>query len=432
MLLSEALAVDCHFVSVESVADAETIRQNCQVITGGLNIGPLTDNTTTQHINLDGVEVIEGRLDCATDDWDTHAYHTLSISTLKNVRSIDCGTTKTRLQSLSLPNLTTVEENLYIGSRAKQLTYVDLTSLDTVGGHFIFGPPNILTFRHVGLRNLTTMSLSSMKIDSLESLTGSSINMSKVEIWGPFPNIDSVPIGFESVRIVDIRGDTAVTLGSRSSKKVAIQNLHLGYGISDLKRNDRLDSLEVDYLELKNGTSIEHLELDFDNLRSLHIGQYEMNEPLKTITLPPKAVNWTGGLELYINSSPDLDLTSLYADDHTGRPIQTWYWPTNIRSIDIRHVPVGNAFFDPFVSQQMAPWDSIPAPSTLKSFTIFAPADFTNFSCKPFEKLKDMRRLPTSGWYACEHFIKISSGAIHKLSMLSLVSAVFGATMLIL
>ena len=65
---------------------------------------------------------------------------------------------------------------------------------------------------------------------------------------------------------------------------------------------------------------------------------------MKSITLPPKAVDWTGGFDLDIVGAPDLNLTSIYGVNDKGNRVQTWYWPKNVSRIRISDVTVGNAF----------------------------------------------------------------------------------------
>ncbi|KAJ5711753.1 hypothetical protein N7488_005909 [Penicillium malachiteum] len=56
---SRVLAANCTSVTITSVADADTLRQNCPTVSGTITIGPFNE-TTVQDINLDGVKVIQG------------------------------------------------------------------------------------------------------------------------------------------------------------------------------------------------------------------------------------------------------------------------------------------------------------------------------------------------------------------------------------
>jgi hypothetical protein len=104
---------------------------------------------------------------------------------------------------------------------------------------------------------------------------------------------------------------------------MSIDELVLTGGVTDIKRSSQIDSLNVDSLKLKSDVSIIHLELLFDNLRSLQIYQRYETHPMKDITLPPKAMNWTGGFEIEIYYATALNLTSIYGSDDQGNQIQT-------------------------------------------------------------------------------------------------------------
>lgn len=327
------------------MADADTLRQNCRVITGDVDIGPFTDNGTV-NINLDGVEVIEGILKesySMEDNYVTQPYYTLSSSSLKKVNGLEFGRYSTKLVNLTLPSLASVDVSLDIGIVAYNLTYLDITSLDSA--HIIsIGPPNLTTLHHTGLRNVTTLYIYPMLIDSLDSLTDNPLNLSQAYIQGLFPNVNNIVIGFTSAHYIRIYDNSPLTLGGSSTMEMTIKGIFIG-GVTDLKRNAQLKTLKVDSIELGVGTPIAHLGLPFDNLRSLKIwAGYKWTRPLESITLPPKAVNWTGGFEFHISSAAYLNLTSIYGADDQGNRIQTWYWPKNVSSISLSGVKIGNEF----------------------------------------------------------------------------------------
>lgn len=347
-LFLEVLAVNCTSFVIYSPAGADLLRKHCPIITGHVAIGPLNDNSTTQHISLDGVEVIEGSFgNYYVDKWDTlddQPYFTLSSSTLRTVRGeIDFGTSPTKLQNLTLPNLKTVNTSFQVGSFARDITYLDITSLESVD-YFSLAAPNITTFRHRSLRNATDVEVYTTQIDSLDIVSDSRLNLNSVRFSGPFPNIKNIPVGFTSAEKLVIRANASVTLGGPSTTNMTIGSLTLGGGISDLKRNTNLGSLRVDSLDLSSSISIPHLEIPFDNLRTLKLAQLFETHPVKDITLPPQAVNWTGGFELDISNAPELNLTSMYRTDNQNNRVQTWYWPTNVSSIQISDANLGNAF----------------------------------------------------------------------------------------
>ncbi|CAG8885687.1 unnamed protein product [Penicillium egyptiacum] len=376
-------------------------------------------------------------------------YYTLSSSSLEAVDAVEIGFYNTKVVNLTLPSLTSVRTSIDIGRRAYDLTYLDISSLNFA--HTItLSPPNLTSLRHTRLRNVTMMNIDAMQIDSLDSLTDNQLNMREVLIQGPFPNVNEIAIGFTSAGYLHINDNSSLTLGGSSKTEMAIEKLNV-HGITDLKRSAQLKTLKVDTLELSSSISITHLEIPFDNLRSLSIQQQWETHPLKSITLPPKAVYWTGGFELYALAAPDLNLTSVYGANQKGNGIQTWYWPKNVSSISISDVTVGNAFLyvslprslrvvmktypknsDPFITQQKGSLDGQFPPSVLNEFGV-SPSANSSFNCTPFVELQSMGRLP-GAQFMCDDSKPTSSGAIpvHLPIPLSHVSAVFGICIWIL
>ncbi|KAJ6094833.1 hypothetical protein N7467_002346 [Penicillium canescens] len=432
---SGVLAVNCTSFIIYSPAGADWLRKHCPIITGHVAIGPLNDNSTTQHISLDGVEVIEGSFgNYYVDRWNTlddQPYFTLSSSTLTEVRGeVEFGTSPTKLQNLTLPNLKTVNTSFQVGLYARDITYLDITSLESVD-YFSLAAPNITTFRHRSLRNATDVTVHTTQIDSLDIVSDSRLNLNSVDLAGPFPNIKNIPVGFTSAEKLFIRADASVTLGGPSTTNMTIGSLSLSGGVSDLKRSTKLESLRVDSLDLSSSISIPHLEIPFDNLRALTLKQLYEAHPVKDITLPPQAVNWTGGFELDISNSPELNLTSMYRTDDQNNRVQTWYWPTNISSIRISNTNLGNAFFDTFVAQQNASLGSTHPPSVLETFHVYPSRNTTGFNCASLNELSKMGRLPSPPFsFGCLNSTKTSDSTfIRTASPLHLAGVVFGATM---
>ncbi|CAI7578265.1 unnamed protein product [Penicillium palitans] len=362
------------------------------------------------------------------DNYVTQPYYTLSSSSLKRVNGLEFGRYSTKLVNLTLPSLASVDVSVDIGIIAYNLTYLDITSLDSA--HIItIGPPNLTTLHHTGLRNVTTLYIYPMLFDSLDSLTDNPLNLSQAYIQGLFPNVNNIVIGFTSADYIRIYDNSPLTLGGSSTMEMTIKGIFIG-GVTDLKRNAQLKTLKVDSIELGVGTPIAHLGLPFDNLRSLKIwAGYKWTRPLESITLPPKAVNWTGGFEFHISSAAYLNLTSIYGADDQGNRIQTWYWPKNVSSISLSGVKIGNEFFDPFVAQQMGPLNSQFPPSVLSYFEVRPPPNYTGFNCTPFVELQSMGRLSSrESTFSCHSSKPPASGAIpaHPPITLGLLSAVVG------
>ncbi|KAJ5419921.1 uncharacterized protein N7487_003471 [Penicillium crustosum] len=361
-------------------------------------------------------------------DLPTQPYYTLSSSSLQKVNGLEFGRYNTKAVNLTLPSLASVDISVDIGVLAYNLTYLDITSLDSAHSITI-GPPNLTTLHHTGLRNVTTLYIHPMLIDSLDTLTDNPLNLSQTYIRGLFPNVNNIAIGFTSADYIHIYDNSALTLGGSSTMEMTIKEIFIG-GVTDLKRNAQLKTLKIDSIELSGGTPIDHLGIPFDNLRSLKIWRgFEGTRALKSITLPPKAMNWTGGFELDISGAPNLNWTSIYGADDQGNRIQTWYWPKNVSSIYLSGVMIGNAFFDPFVAQQMGPLNSQFPPSVLTYFGVSPSLNSTSFNCTPFVELQSMGRLPNRELtFSCRDSKPPASGAIpgHPAIPFGLVSAVVG------
>ncbi|KAJ6003147.1 hypothetical protein N7451_005694 [Penicillium sp. IBT 35674x] len=405
LVSSGVLAIDCGSVSITSAADAEILRQSCPTVTGSITIGPFTQ-PATQHINLDGVAVIQGDLQSYENDinYETVASSpfTVSSTTLREVHgAVDFARGATQLWNLSLPNLTAVTGSFSVSSAP--ISYLDITSLE-FASNIAIQAQNLTTLRHTKLTNITSLNIQSVQVNSIDSFLNNAIDVENVYVAGPLPNIDKITIGFPSVISLTISASVNVTLGAASTTKMDLIHLNLGGGLTGVNRNPVLQSLTGYSLRLSD-TALTRLDLPFDNLGFLWLGYDTEDSTLEQIRLPPVAVNWTSsnGFWLITESSPSLNLSSQYGTDDAGNRIQTWYWPTNMTSIEIDNTIVGNDFFETFVSQQMKPLTSTPPPAILEYFTV-TPTANSNFNCTPFNTLRGMGRLPSSAtYYTCNN-----------------------------
>jgi hypothetical protein len=444
-----AAAGDCPTTWIKSAAGLDDLRQRCRVIHGHLLVGPFADNSTDQHINLDGIEEIEGTLGEHPSDQrniTAQPYYTLSSSSLEKVGGIDFGSSWSRLVNLTLPKLTSVGGRFEVGSNALDLTYLDITGLDSAY-QFYLAAPNITTLRHTRLQNVTFMDINSMKIASLNSLSDNQLNLTRASIKGPFPNVKSIVIGFKSADSLSVNAQANVTLGGSATREMTIGKFDLA-GITDLKRSEQVQTLKVDSVTIGSDIRIDQLEIPFDDLRYLGVEQIWQTHPLKGMTLPPAAVNWTGGFELMIYNSPSLNLTSVYGTDKQGNTIKTWYWPRNISSIQIGDVTVSNGFLyvspnlqpcdptkayqmnsDDFVAQQNGSLGKGFAPSVLEGFTVAPSRNSTDFTCVPFLELQKIGCLPngTNHNFFCANSTRTSGASpLHASSPIGLLGAVIG------
>ncbi|KAJ5951518.1 uncharacterized protein N7479_009931 [Penicillium vulpinum] len=424
-MLLDAYAANCSTTWITSQAEADTLRQNCPIVWGHVGIGPFEGNDTV-HINLDGIQHIVGTLGESPlfmERYSTQPEYTLSASSLQRVDAVEFGLVSTKIVNLTLPRLVYANDYVNIGRRALDLTYLDITNLHSARS-ITLGAPDLRTLHHTRLRNVTTLWIYPMQIESLDSLSDNELDMEDVYIYGPFPNINNIPIGFSSVQYFVISANSSLTLGGSSTKNMTINQLYLK-SVTGLKRSTKLETLEADHLEISNSFLIPHLEIPFDNLSDLTIWDDD-RKILKSITLPPQSCQ--------LDSGPDLNLTSIYGADDQGKRIQTWYWPKNVSGIHIAGATVGNAFFEPFVAQQMSPSNDLP-PSNLQYFRVFSSPNSTSFNCTIFRELEDIGRLPSDkSNFECDDYHPSSStssdtsGAIPIQApiTLSLVSAMLG------
>ncbi|KAJ5538338.1 hypothetical protein N7494_007817 [Penicillium frequentans] len=345
-------AASCSSVTITSVADADTLRGNCQTVNGTVTIGPFAESKTTLYINLDGIEVIEGSLQVYENNFKNKSVSSgpfvLSSSTLGEVQgSVDFGRGPNTLWNLTLPNLTTVHNKFIIDD--SPITYLDITALESVSS-FTLATKNLTTLQHTKFTNLTNLSIASNRIGSLDSFFNNPIDISDSQAVGPFPNVDDITVGFTS-GYVGIYAAVNLTLGGPTTTKMNLSDLYLGHNITALNRSPELELLTATGLVLE-GTTMTRLDVEFDDLRILDVGSSSYNA-LEEIRLPPRAVNWTGGFKFVSEFSPNLNLSSQYGTDDDGNRVQTWYWPTNVSVVVIRDTIVDNAFLYVFAFLQM-------------------------------------------------------------------------------
>ncbi|KAJ5703883.1 hypothetical protein N7493_011021 [Penicillium malachiteum] len=402
------LAANCTSVKITSASNAETLRQNCPTVSGTVTIGPFYESGN-HDINLDGVKVIQGDFQTAENGFSPGAMpsvpFTISSSTLELVEG-DITFYHNSLHNVSLPNLTTVHKDFYVGETP--VTYLD----------------NLTTLHHTNLTNASVVEVYPMLLDSVHSVLKNAINISQCTVKGPFPNMDTITVGFTNVsQELYISAALNVTLGGSSTTKMDLEQFELVGNSTGLMRSSTLDSLTVNRFKVINSL-MNRLYVDFDDLEYLRVWS---NYGLEEIQLPPKAVDWTGGLNLDIMANEKVNLTSQYAIDDAGNQIQTWYWPTNVSSIEISDSLLGNALFDTFLAQEMQPLNRTPTPSILDGFTI-SPNNNSVFNCTPFDTLRQMGRL--TGDYQCVNYSSSAGSAILVPSLTTVITVVFGLAIL--
>ncbi|KAJ5614488.1 hypothetical protein N7528_008142 [Penicillium herquei] len=421
---SRVLAANCTSVTITSVADADTLRQNCPTVSGTVTIGPFNE-TTVQDINLDGVKVIQGDFKTAENGRGASDIPSgpfaISSSTLQLVEG-NIYFFQDSLHNLSLPNLTAVHEDFYVWE--SPVTYLDITSLESAGW-FSINAENLTTLHHTKLTNVTDIEVYPVLLDSVDSVLNNAIDIASCTVQGPFPNMDTITIGFTNVfEKLSIDADLNVTLGGSSTAEMNLKRFKLAGNSTGLTRSSTLESLTVNQFQVTN-TFMNRLYVDFDDLEYLGVLGGDDFNYLEEIQLPPKAVDWTGGFKLILQVNGKVNLTSQYTIDDAGNQIQTWYWPTNISSIEIDDALVGNAFFDTFLTQEMQPLNSTPAPSILDKIILWQNTSSV-LNCTPFETLQKMGRVND---LTCHDSFPSDGSAILVPSLTAVISVVFGLTL---
>ncbi|PGH27456.1 hypothetical protein AJ80_00935 [Polytolypa hystricis UAMH7299] len=228
----------CGPTVILSTADADKVRRDCTTINGNLLI-----NQTTEEINLDGLQTVNGSLSvwgCARDDTECPEQpepFTISSSTLSAVHGYLGVDRVAGLSNLTLPNLEVVD-GVFDLSRPLDSTYVDITNLHTVAGFFIFATPDLKTLRHNGLREITynagwgrrSIYVTQADVDSLDSLFKSPVIGNIYQAgFDLVPNVQELNFGLESVRQVTFtgNGNLTVTLGGPETTTMELGSLGL-------------------------------------------------------------------------------------------------------------------------------------------------------------------------------------------------------------
>ncbi|KAJ5769571.1 hypothetical protein N7520_004130 [Penicillium odoratum] len=340
-----ALAGDCGSVNITSVSSADALRKNCQIVDGDVVIGPFSENSEIYNINLDGVEIIKGSLR-SYDDYGLVSWpFAVSSTTLKEVqRSVGFPyLTSINLTSLSLPSLTTVGNTFDLVGSITSLNIKSLESVPTI----TLGTPYLRSIQHAKLTNVSSLWIEGNYLDSLDSFFNNAIDINSSVASGPFPNIDTITVGFTSGD-VSITSKSGVILGGPTTMAMAFGYVYLAGGAMFLNRSSTLKSLTAKSFDL-GGTSNTLLDIPFDDLTNLYINLDNEDDVLvEEIRLPPIAVNWTD-FNLYIFEVPSLNLSSQYSINDNGFVFQTWYWPESVSSIYIRGAIVANPFLCVFL-----------------------------------------------------------------------------------
>jgi hypothetical protein len=309
-----------------------------------LTIGPFVQNTSTVHINLDGIKTVKGNIN---HDLGSHDFtyqetpFTVSSSTLTKVGgTVLFGDDVCNMLNFSMPSLTTVSGDFTMSFWCSNLTYLDITSLEFVQNLQIAGK-SLTTLHNTKLSNATGLWIYDNLLDSVDSIFNNPLNITTGAEIDTLPNVKNVTIGFHSANSLYI-SDLSVILGGSSSTEMSLGNVTF-YKLTGLQRNSNLKVLTADSVDTVPTSSMSQMDIPFDDLRQLSVREGTYSD-LVTLRLPAKAANWTGGFALSVYMSPGLNLSSMYGLDDQGNQIQTWYWPTNVSSIDIYEAIVANEF----------------------------------------------------------------------------------------
>jgi hypothetical protein len=243
--------------------------------------------------------------------------------------------------NFTVPNLITVSDLFWIGTRCSDLTYLDITSLEYADYIHLEGK-SLTTLRHTKLSNVTGLWIGDTLIDSVDSLFNNPLNITGKAILGTLPNVRSVTVGFRSAYSLEVFSNTTVILGGSSTTEMSLESIWFSW-LTGLERSPKLESLTAKVVTIMPTGTMSQIYLPFDDLRMLSVSEAAYSNVV-TLRLPAKAVNWTGGFMLDVVFSPGLNLSSMYGVDEQGNNIQTWYWPTNVSYIRLSEAIVANPF----------------------------------------------------------------------------------------
>lgn len=218
----------CFTASITSESDAETLRQSCSVITGDLTIGSYSQNVSSVHINLDGIETINGSINHDAGAGDDFNYletpFTVSSSTLTKIGgSVTFGDDVCNLFNFTVPNLTTVTGTFSVGFWCSNLTYLDITSLEYVDSLEIAGK-SLITLRHTKLSNATDVWVYDNLLDSIDSIFNNPLNITTGADIETLPNVKNVTVGFLSANTLSVWSTRTVILGGSSATEMSLGN----------------------------------------------------------------------------------------------------------------------------------------------------------------------------------------------------------------
>jgi hypothetical protein len=331
------LAVDCSYALITNAADAEAVRQNCPTIYGNLTFN------TTENINLEGVQIVNGNISNIEDGCDlsfncpaTTPNFTISMPTLTavygNLRLIGYH----GLTNLSLPNL--AQTGQFLIWDMYQLVTLDITKLNTVSSFIIQVAPLLETMHHEGLTNFTgntsdeyvTIYMVDTLLDSVDSIFANPFNLSGSALSVGFEemsNLKTVTFGIASADKIFLGGGNAtITLGGSKSTTMNLGNVTLSRGFSHFERHPLTQSISVGNLILEGtGAVIKDLLLPFEQLGRLQVNDYHNIERIRNL---PQATAWKNTV-FDFNVGDAFNMSSQFELDESGQMVQTWYWPQN-------------------------------------------------------------------------------------------------------
>ncbi|EQB55584.1 hypothetical protein CGLO_04473 [Colletotrichum gloeosporioides Cg-14] len=362
---SGVLAQACSNFTIDSIEKLQAARQ-CPEIDGDVVVGPYL-----REVNLDGIQRIHGSLVtmevCAWDRpkgcKDEYPLEIISSSTLTAVDEIQI-IWNANLRNISLPNLKAVETDFMI-HYLENLEYLDITGLETVGG-FTLRVPSLTTLKHNGLRNITgygrnatgygsysneTSLVLATGLESLDSVFRYPLSVFWVAIEVNSKNKE-IHFGFANTTLLQFEGqpygedtypgagNVTIIFGGHDAENVHVDYLRCRNATNGLKRQESLNRLTVDEINISGNDYLEHLDLPFDQLGELYVS-YAPN--LRWLSNHPQASEWTDfALDMdapyhyNISRSPLLNLSSEYMIDEAGNTVRSWYWPQkNIKKIDL-------------------------------------------------------------------------------------------------
>jgi hypothetical protein len=354
---------NCGDRKVLNQKDASELTRDCKVLVGNLDIISRND---TGSLNLDGLEEVKGSVwvqsicyaDSEKDNKDCPSWEptTIESSTLQRigghfvVRSFRPG--KSGFRNITLPRLKSVGEQMLLND--EQLEYLDVTALQEIG-NVDLTVPNLNTLRHEKLGSITggkappsgpiagNLIIRKIKVGNLDSFLKQSLSLPNVEVRIE-PGMPRLTLGYKELgSLVLGASDTNstfddVVFGDGSTESLYIQNFTSYAEVKKFTRDPQLRDFSVGMFKMDRA-ALHEWELPFDTLSELRLLDIRCPE---TITLPPRAANWSN-FTLQIKRGP-MRLASEYAN-HDGNRTKTWYWPEQpIDTIDLQDVAIDNAF----------------------------------------------------------------------------------------